>query len=142
MLQASPIYQRLAALAVSEIPDAALFEIDLSGSSVTYPSTGNVTLTLYDSAGGVAVAARQFSWYRSGTVLRLTDPDSANAWAAAEGGSANELRYALATVSANANPGEQIISVASRYEGATTASASSTFTVCTKDPSPYQCSMQ
>lgn len=123
----------------ADIPDASLFEIDVSGSTITYPSSGQATLTLVDNTTNTVIAARQFAWYRSGNTLRLSDPDSVNTWAATEGGAANELRYSLPRMVTSAPPGPNVIAVKSIYQGSQTASATSEFTACTTYPSPYLC---
>lgn len=126
-------------LASSAPWDAADFVLDVSGSTVHYPSTGRVTLTLIDRSTDVVQAARQFDWVRNGSILRLVDPDTVNAWAATEGGTANDLTYKLARFETGAPPGDHIASVKSKYQGQVTASATTHFSVCTPYPSPYQC---
>lgn len=128
-------------LVATDIPDAALFEIDVTGSSITYPATGTATLTLTDSGTGTVQAAKLFAWYRTGTVLKLTDPSAVNAWAASEGGSADALTYKISPFTAGGTTsGQNTISVKSKYDGAVTASAVSTFTSCSKYNTPALCS--
>ncbi|MBN5049645.1 hypothetical protein D3C81_1486970 [compost metagenome] len=136
-----PWYERLLKSSTSEIPDAAQFDIDISGSSVAFPANGLVTLLLFDSRLGAATAARQFHWQRSGNSLTLSNPDEVNAWAAGAAGTADELRYDLAAFDVGAVPGPNTIAASSRYQGATKAASVSDFQVCTKYPSPYQCGM-
>lgn len=126
-------------LAATEVPDAALFEIDVSGSTISYPATGTVTITLKDTATDTVQAAKLFNWTRTGNSIRLADPDAVNAWAATEGGNANELSYKLTRFATTSGAGDQIISTAAKYEGVVKATASSSFTRCTTYPSPYQC---
>jgi hypothetical protein len=128
-----------AVLAAADVADAALFEIDVSGSTIPYPASGTTTLTLKDTITGVVQAAAQFAWYRIGSIIRLSDPDAVNNWALANGGSANELSYQMTPFSAANIYGEHSISVASKYAGQTTAAATSTFYRCSTYPSPYQC---
>lgn len=134
-------FERILLASSTQIPDAAQFEIDVSGSSVAFPAQGSVTLLLSDGRQGVTIAARQFQWHRTGNILRLVDPDGANAWAATVGGPATELRYDLAAFDVGAVPGPNTIAAASRYDGATKAASVSDFNVCTKYPSPYQCGL-
>lgn len=134
-------FDRIMLASAAEVPDAARFEIDVSGSSVAFPANGSVTLQLFDPQQGVTIASRQFQWHRTGNILRLVDPDGANTWAAAESGPATELRYDLATFDVGAAPGPNTIAAASRYGGATKAASVSDFQVCTKYPSPYQCGL-
>lgn len=136
-----PWFERILLASTSEVPDAAQFEIDVSGSSIAFPANGSVTLLLFDGRQGATIAARQFQWHRTGTILRLVDPDGANAWAAAASGPATELRYDFATFDVSAAPGPNTIAAASRYGGATKAASVSDFQVCTKYPSPYQCGL-
>lgn len=137
--QSLPIYEKLLAVAASDIPDASLFEIDVTGSTISYPTNGLVTLTLVDTNTSVVTAAKQFSWYRSGNILRLSDPNAVNSWATSNGGTANELRYTLERMTTSAAVGPNTISVKSKYQGVQTASATSQFTVCSRYPSPYMC---
>lgn len=134
-----PLYGCVLAAAATEIADAALFELDLGGSSFTYPSNGQVTLTLTDSASGAVTAARQFAWARSGNVLKLSDPNAVDSWASSEGGTTTEIGYTLGHVHVDALLGDNVISIISRYQGQQTAASVSFFNVCTKDPSPYSC---
>lgn len=136
-----PWFERILQASTSEVPDAPQFEIDVSGSSIAFPANGSVTLLLFDGRQGSTIAAKQFQWHRTGTLLRLVDPDGANAWAAAAAGPATELRYDLATFDVGAAPGPNTIAAASRYRGATKAASVSDFQVCTKYPSPYQCGL-
>lgn len=126
-------------MVAADVADAAQFAIDVSGSTIVYPSTGTVTLILKNSDTGVVLAMRDFSWARTGSLLKLSHPDAVNDWALAAGGDANELTYKLANFPMNSGYGEQIVSVASTYEGTVTASATSTYYRCTSYPSPYQC---
>lgn len=126
-------------LTSTQVLDAADFEIDVSGSTISYPSTGKVTLTLKDRSTGAVQAARQFDWVRTNNILRLDDPDAVNVWAASEGGSANDLSYKLARFDSAAPPGEHVISTKSKYLGQVTATSTSHFSICTPYPSPYPC---
>ncbi len=134
-----PLYQRLLSLASTEIPDAADFAIDISGSSVAFPGAGITKLRLVDEATGVEVASRDFAWMRAGDTLRLSDPNAVNAWVASDGGSATSLRYTMGQIDVGAKPGPNTISVASQYKGVSRAAASSDFVACTIYPSPYPC---
>lgn len=133
------LYQRLLSMAATEIPDAAEFAIDISGSSVAFPGAGVTTLRLVNEAMGVEVASRQFSWVRIGNTLRLNDPGAVNAWVASDGGSATTLRYSMGQIQVGASPGPNTINVASQYRGISRASASSDFVACTIYASPYPC---
>lgn len=123
----------------ADVADAAQFSIDVSGSTILYPATGIVTLTLKNTASGTTLATTDFDWTRSGSIIKLTDPDAVNNWALASGGSANELSYKIKPFPMSSGYGQQVISVQSTYEGNVTASASSTYYRCTSYPSPYAC---
>ncbi|HDS1040509.1 TPA: hypothetical protein QDZ42_003393 [Stenotrophomonas maltophilia] len=137
----APLYQRLLSLTSAELPDANDFVIDVGGSSVAFPGSGSTRLRLVDESTGREVASRSFAWVRAGNTLRLDDPNAVNAWVAAEGGSANALRYDMGQINVGARPGPNTIVVASKYRGISRASMSSDFTVCTIYPSPYPCRM-
>lgn len=131
-----PLAERL--LSSANVVDASELELDVSGTSFSYPLTGTVTLILTDRSTNSIQAARQFGWIRSGTILRLADSDAVNAWAAAEGGTANDLTYRLAPVRTSV-PGEHTASIKTLYDGVVRATATTSFTVCTRHPSPYPC---
>lgn len=117
-------------LSASEAADAAQFVVDVSGSTVPYPSQGTVTVSLVESSTGTVQASRLFDWTRSGNTIRLVDPNAVNAWAAANGGSADAMRYRLTKFQSDYGLGSQTIAVSSAYEGVTNASAVSTFESC------------
>ncbi|UYK76502.1 hypothetical protein NG825_19100 [Xanthomonas sacchari] len=137
-----PLYQRMLAAAAADVPDASLFEIDVSGSTVGYPENGTVRLILTNTQTGAVQASAMFNWYRSGNSLRLSDPGAVNAWSAAEGGTANKLTYRLTPFVVSAPAGPNTVVFSSKYEGVQTASATTQFTKCTTYPSPYLCSQQ
>src|SRR3546814_13143510 len=60
--------------------DANSVVIDTSGSTVTIPNYGNITLKLVDSTSGLVFAARTFGWNKVGGEIKLSDPYSVNAW--------------------------------------------------------------
>jgi hypothetical protein len=138
-----PIKRLLASamMATTTVPDAAQFYIDTTGSTVAYPATGTVTITLIDSTTGSVQAAKLFGWTRYGNQLKLTDPNAVNTWASAYG-NADSMKYSLTRFQSNYGIGNQTIAVASNYEGSVTATSSSTFYSCTKPGvySPQLCS--
>lgn len=117
-------------LSASEAADAAQFVVDVSGSTVPYPAQSTVTVSLVDSSSGAVQASRLFDWTKSGNTIRLVDPNAVNAWAAANGGSADTMRYRLTKFQSDYGSGSQTIAVRSAYEGVTNASAVSTFGSC------------
>jgi len=137
-----PLYKKVLLAAAADVPDASLFEIDVSGSTVTYPDNGTVRLILTNTDTGVVQASALFNWYRSGNSLRLSDPGAVNSWSVAEGGSANKLTYKITPFTVNAPAGANTVVLSSKYEGVQTASATVQFTKCTTHPSPYLCSQE
>lgn len=120
-----PLAQRM--MMSSSIPDAAAFEIDVSGSSVGVPSSGWVTLQLVERRSGLVQAARQFRWVRSGSVIRVAEPDVVNSWAAQSGGVADTLKYDLHQFQAHGGSGTNVLKVSSKYEGQVKASATASW---------------
>lgn len=122
---------RSSMLMATTIPDAAQFYIDTTGSTVAYPATGTVTISLINSSTKSVQAAKLFAWTRSGSIIRLTDPNAVNAWASVNGGSADKMTYQMTRFQADYGIGDQQIKVTSVYEGTATASATSSFYSCT-----------
>lgn len=118
----SPPQLRAAMLTATETPDAAQFYIDTTGSTIAYPATGTVTISLVVSFTDTVQAAKLFAWTRSGNIIRLTDPDAVNAWAAANGGKADKMTYKMTMFQSNYGIGDQQMKVTSVYEGTATAS--------------------
>lgn len=137
-----PLYKKLLLVAAADVPDASLFEIDVSGSTITYPENGTVRLILTNTDTGVVQASALFNWYRSGNSLRLSDPGAVNSWSVTAGGNANKLTYKITPFTVNAPAGANTVVLSSKYEGVQTASATAQFTKCTPYPSPYLCSQE
>ena len=66
--------------------DAASFSIDTSGSTMSVPGNGHVTINLVVASSGATVASATVPWHRVGSAIVLSNPDSVNAWALASGG--------------------------------------------------------
>lgn len=107
---------------VNALPDAASFQLDTSGSTIPYPSSGSVTLQVKNSASGAIVAAQQFQWVKTGTVIKLANADSANNWLYANMGEGDALSYDLVPFRSRYGAGPQVIAGQAKYEGATQAS--------------------
>jgi hypothetical protein len=108
--------------------DAADFSIDLDGSTVVTPASGNVTISLVDSHANLVQAAKTFAWVKSGTRLYLVNPSEVNTWAQANAGSADTVRYQLQPFDVSGvNPGDNIFSVTSEYAGVPKAVSVTTF---------------
>lgn len=116
------------------LPDASAFSMNTSGSTVAYPSTGQVTITLTDSSSNSVVAAQTFPWVKTGYVITLANPAAVNAWAAGIDSSADQVSYQLVPFATEPTPGNNTIAVASVYQGQTSASASSTFCYSPRTP--------
>lgn len=98
--------------------DAANFSIDLDGSTVGTPSTGNVTISLVDSQGNVVQATKIFAWFKSGTRLYLVNPSEVNTWAQENAGSADTVRYQLQPFDVSGvSSGDNLFSVTAEYAG-------------------------
>jgi len=124
---AQRILGMLAAAAGATPLDAGAYELDVTGSTIPYPSKGTMMVTLQRSADASTVSAKQFSWVRVGNVIRATDPDAINEWAYANAADADSVGYAIDPFRSNYAPGLQTIAAASKYEGATETSFSETF---------------
>lgn len=133
----------MALFALSDVvPDAAQFTLDTAGSTIPYPSTGSVNVILTDSRTGVIQGAKVFPWVRSGSVIRLQNPDAVNSWAMQHAGTANQLDYKLLPFASSCGPGLQTLSLTAKNEDVTLASVTKTFQgPCTRYPSPYQCQL-
>lgn len=119
-------------LASTDVPDAANFVVDVDGSTIAYPASGQALLTLRDEATGVVQATSTFAWYRTGTQIRLVDPDAVNNWTINSSGSATALEYDLMPFGIPATHTQETVVVSSVYEGQVTASSYEPF--CNVDP--------
>lgn len=119
---------------VASIGSAADFSIDVSGSTIAYPTSGQVTVTLSVSSTGAVEAVGVFPWIRTGSVIRLSDPGSVDAWAISNSGDADSMAYDLVPFEANFADGSNTIAATSYFQGAATASSASEFTYCNNDP--------
>ena len=111
-----------------EVFDAADITIGLDGSTVAVPQDGYVTLSLTDSRNGVVQAAQVFAWTRSGNTIQLADPDAVNAWAMAQGGSADVLAFQAHPFAVQAAAGSNTLRVTSQFQGEARASGSYSWT--------------
>lgn len=108
--------------------DAANFSIDLNGSTVGAPASGNVTISLVSSSTNSVQAAQVFAWIRSGSRLYLSNPTQVNAWAQANAGNADTLAYQLHPFDVTGvQSGENMLSVTAEYAGAPRAVSITTF---------------
>lgn len=107
--------------AASNIPDASDYSLDTTGSTIPYPGTGHVTITLKSDAAGSVVAAKTFDWVRTGNVIVLADPDAVNAWVASNP-SADDATYTLVPFATQLAVGDNIYALAVRYNDETEAS--------------------
>lgn len=109
------------------VPDAAQFAIDVGDTAARIPTTGLVTLRLADSETGAIRASQVTAWVRTGTEIKLANPDNVNAWAMNTGGSVDTLTYSVHPFAVTSSPGANTLTVHAEYEGVQRASASSTW---------------
>lgn len=106
--------------------DAAGVLLDTSGSTITYPSTGTVILSLYNASGSV-LASKSFPWVLSGTALVFANPAAVNQWESANSNGVTQVNYQLTPFTAGYAAGTNTMSIATTYQGLTLARATSTF---------------
>lgn len=126
-------------------PDAGSYELDTSGSTIPYPSSGTFVVSLKNSSTDVVQAAKVFAWVKTGSVIRASDPDAINDWAYANAGTADAISYELLPFASNYGSGQQTIAGQSKYEGSTQATFSANFdggSDCIRHPSPHLCMQQ
>ena len=114
-------------MASGQVFDAAQFSIGLEGTSVGVPDAGMVTVKLIESSSGTVHAARAFPWSRRGGKLVLQDPDVVNDWAYASAGGSDGIAYELHPFSVVGAGSSNVLSLAVKYEGATRATSSTTW---------------
>jgi hypothetical protein len=103
-------------LVSSETFDAAQWKVTLGGSNVSVPAYGTVLLKLVDSSAGVTAASRNFGWYRSGSVLLLSNPREVNNWAIANAGTADSIFYETAPFLTSEGTGTNNLVMSDVYE--------------------------
>lgn len=108
--------------------DANSVMIDTSGSTVTIPTFGNITLKLVDSTSGFVFAARTFGWNKVGGDIKFSDPYSVNAWIQDNGSGADDLQYALAPFAVAEAVGLNTFATAVTYAGEVQAASTYTWT--------------
>lgn len=127
-----------AALAtLTESVDAGSFSLDVSDSSVDIADTGLVTIKLVEGGSGTIQASKIFAWNRIGSSVVLADPAAVNAWASANGATADSVLYDLHEFKATESPGWNTLAVAAQYDGLTEAYATTTWRtgqICPGDP--------
>jgi hypothetical protein len=104
--------------------DFSSLSMDISGSTVTFPSSGGITLTLHDDLHGTTLASGVFSWVRSGSRIYLADPASANGWAAPYAEDADRVSFQLDDFASPVLSGTNSIAVNVDVDGVTHASSS------------------
>lgn len=108
-------------------PDAGSYQLDVSGSTIPYPSNGTMVVTLKNSASGNVVAAQTFQWTRTGSVISASHPDSINNWAYSYAGAADSISYELSQFRSAYGSGLQTIAASSYYESTRGAGFTATF---------------
>lgn len=104
------------------IPDASEYSLDISGSTVPYPNTGQATVTLRNSSTNTVVAAKMFPWVRSGDTIVFANPSAVNAWIAGVTAPVDEVAYQLAPFDTHLEPGSNVLHVSTIYDGQTLTS--------------------
>jgi hypothetical protein len=125
----SSLTQRLGSIDIDNA-DAAGFAMDVSASTISFPTDGTATLTLKDSRSGTAVATREFGWRRGDKLLKLTEPDAVNEWVRANKAGADTLAFELKPFPLVSGSGEQRMIITSMYEGKEIGTSTSLFYVC------------
>ncbi|MDP1697396.1 MAG: hypothetical protein Q8L45_06400 [Xanthomonadaceae bacterium] len=115
----------VADLTMADIGDVA---IDVSGSSVAVPFSGNITLKLVDSASGFVVASRTFAWSKVGQEIKLSDPSLVNIWIQDNGSGADDMQYALAPFPAAEVSGLNTFATSVTYAGEVQAASTYSWT--------------
>lgn len=80
----------------SSILDASAMSLDVSNSTIVFPSSGTVTLRLLNLTGGL-VRTGTFAWTRLGTSLKFSSPSTVNSWLQTSGAdpSTSRIDYAF-----------------------------------------------
>ena len=122
--------------------DAAAFEMDVSGSTITYPATGTGSVVLRRASNNTIVAAQTFAWKRIGSVITFSNPNAVNQWAYANSADADSFTFEANPFSTNIF-GSEVVSVAARYEDEVLASHSRVVhSDCGEELSEHQCIAQ
>lgn len=115
--------------------DATGVVLDTSGSTIAYPSSGTVTVSLYNSSGSV-MASRSFPWVLRGTGLVFANPNVVNQWESANNNGITQIKYQLAPFTAGYAAGTNTMAIATNYQGVTLTRFSTTFTSVKGSPCP------
>jgi hypothetical protein len=108
--------------------DSSDIAIDTSGSSIAVPFSGNITLTLVDSASGFVIASRTFAWTKLGQEIKLSDPALVNIWIQDNGSGADDMQYALAPFPVSEASGLNTFATSVTYAGEVLATSTSSWT--------------
>jgi hypothetical protein len=105
------------------IPDASEYSMDTSGSTIPYPRTGQITVTLKNSSANTVVAAKMFPWTRIGNTISFSNPSAVNSWVDnVANATVDEVDYQLAPFNAQLKPGPNTLKAATKHNGQTLAS--------------------
>ncbi|HEY9131801.1 MAG TPA: hypothetical protein VIM98_08615 [Dyella sp.] len=139
----SSTQQAMAHLMTVAMPDAGSFSLDTSGSTVTWPATGTVTLTVSQLSSGAVIATSNFAYVKSGSVLVFADPTSVNNWLAATGAdpASSKLAYTVAGFPVTPQSGTNVAAAAARADSTVMAQSAATFegSSCPPGPHPIKC---
>jgi hypothetical protein len=143
-LVASGMQQKLAATFSSSLPDAASFTMDTSGSTILWPSSGVIVLTITQISTGSVVASSSFTYVKNGTVLSFANPSVVNQWLQSMNADPSNFRlgYQLSSFSVIPQQGTNVVKVAALQDNTVQATSMSTFegvSACPRQPHPNRC---
>lgn len=104
--------------------DFSNLSIDVSGSTIAFPSYGQLNISLVAEDAGTTLASGTFAWVRSGSRISLVDPAAANAWALPYAEVATRVNFALDDFSTAEASGQNTITASVDVNGVSQASAS------------------
>lgn len=108
--------------------DAAAMTIDVSSSTVGFPSSGTTTLRIVSNSGAL-IGSRSFGWSRSGGMLYFSDPSAINSWLQSSGAplATSRIDYALDNLNVAITEGENYVAATVEMYSEPVASGSSSY---------------
>lgn len=130
------------ALGVNSTLDASSITMDTSGSSVTWPQTGTVALTIRSKSNGAVLSAQSFPWTRNVSVITFSNPSAVNSWLSSSGADAatHKVDYDFQNLTMPAQQGSNLIAVDIYQDNVPQATAAATIPYEPCIPTPvYEC---
>jgi hypothetical protein len=126
------------ALGIKDTLDAGSITMDTSGSSVAWPQTGTVALTIRSKSSNVVLAAQSFPWGRSGSVISFSNPAAVDSWLSSSGADAatHKVDYAFQNLVVPAEEGNNLIAVDIYRGNVAEATAAATIPYRERDECP------